>query len=102
MIELRAASANIARMRDSPGQVLALNTLATHRLSDPESLESLARLFPMAESSVVQTAIAGVLIRSDYEAIETADLLRTLREHRVKNRGGENMVDVLIRRLQVR
>jgi hypothetical protein len=100
--ELRAVTRGIARMRDSPGQVLALNTLATHRLSDPESLESLTQLFPMAESSVVQTAIAGVLIRSDYEAIETADLLRTLREHRMKNRGGENMVDVLIRRLQAR
>jgi hypothetical protein len=100
--ELRAVTRGIARMRDSPGQVLALNTLATHRLSDPESLESLKQLFPMAESSVVQTAIAGVLIRSDYEAIETADLLRTLREHRMKNRGGENMVDVLIRRLQAR
>ncbi len=100
--ELRAIARGIARMRDSAGQVLALNALASHRLSDPESLESLARLYPVADSPVVQTAIAGVLIRSDYEAIETDGLLRTLRAHRLRSRDGDNMVDVLIRRLQAR
>lgn len=100
--ELRAISRGIARMRESAGQVLALNALASHRLSDPESLESLARLYPVADSSVVQTAIAGVLIRSDYQAMETVGLLRTLRVHRLKSPDGENMVDVLIRRLKDR
>jgi hypothetical protein len=39
------------------------DTLAGQRLSDPESLDQLARLFPTAESASVQAAIAGILIR---------------------------------------
>ena len=43
----------------------------SHHLSDPRNPGRLARLFPVAESAGVQTAIAGVLIRSDYQAIAT-------------------------------
>jgi len=80
--------------------VHALDTLARYSLSDRESLEELARAFVAAKSSAVQRAIAGVLVRADYGVIATADLVRSLREHRVKSPGGEDLIDVLIRRLQ--
>jgi hypothetical protein len=98
--ELREITSGIARMNGSNAQVRALDTLADQHLSDPESLEELMRLFPLAESVGVQTAIAGVLIRADYKAIATPELLRTLRQSRLKSSGGPDLIDVLIRRLQ--
>jgi hypothetical protein len=98
--ELRAMTSEIARMNGSNAQVRALDTLADQHLSDPESLEELTRLFPLAESVSVQTAIAGVLIRADYKAIATPELVRTLRESRLKSSDGADLIDVLIRRLQ--
>jgi len=98
--ELRELTAGIARMGTPSGQVRALDALASLRLADPESLEALARLFPLAESESVQTAIAGVFIRSDYKAIDRLELAQTLRQHRIGPRAGENLIDVLIRRLQ--
>jgi len=78
----------------------ALDTLAHQHLSDPESLEELARLFPLAESVGVQTAIAGVLIRSDYKAFAKPELVQTLQRHRLPSSNGADLIDVLIRRLQ--
>jgi hypothetical protein len=98
--ELRKVTTEIARMSGSDAQVRALQALGRHRLSDPESLEALARLFPVAESLTVQTAIAGVLIRADYTAIARPELVRTLREHRRKSPNGDDLIDALIRRLQ--
>ncbi len=73
-------------MNGSDAKVRALETLARLRLSDRESLESLARLYPVAESPGVQTAIAAVLIRADYQTIASPELVQTLREHRLKSR----------------
>ena len=87
-------------MNGSNAQVRALDTLADQHLSDPESLEELTRLFPLAESVGVQTAIAGVLIRADYKAIDKPELVRTLRQSRLKSPDGADLIDVLIRRLQ--
>jgi hypothetical protein len=98
--ELRVAIAGIARMNESRAQVRALETLASQQLSDPESLEELMRLFPLAESVGVQTAIAGILIRSDYRAIAAPELVQTLRQSRLKSRDGADVIGVLIRRLQ--
>ncbi|HWZ73004.1 MAG TPA: hypothetical protein VN326_16220 [Casimicrobiaceae bacterium] len=98
--ELRTVTSGIARMNGSNAQVRALNTLAHQRLSDPESLEELARLFPLAESAGVQTAIAGVLIRSDYKAIAKPELVQTLQRHRLSSSNGADLIDVLIHRLQ--
>ena len=78
--ELRLVTARVARMNSSKAQIRALETLASQRLSDPDSLEELARLFPLTESVGVQTAIAGVLIRSDYQAIATPEFVQTLRQ----------------------
>jgi hypothetical protein len=97
--ELRSVATGIARMNAPDAQVRALDTLSAYRLSDRESLEALTRLFPRAKSAEVQRAIAGILIRSDYQAIAGPELVRSLREHRVKSAGGEDVVDVLIRRL---
>ena len=82
--ELRLVTASVARMNSSRAQIRALETLASQRLSDPDSLEELARLFPLTESVGVQTAIAGVLIRSDYQAIATPEFVQTLRQSRLK------------------
>ena len=99
--ELRAVASSVARMNGSDAKVRALETLARLRLSDRESLETLARLYPVAESPGVQTAIAAVLIRADYRQIAKPELVQTLREHRLKSAGaGQDLIDVLIRRLQ--
>jgi hypothetical protein len=98
--ELRAVTASVARMNGSEAKVRALETLARLRLSDRESLEALTRLYPVAESAGVQTAIAAVLIRADYRSIARPELVQTLREHRLKSGAGQDLIDVLIRRLQ--
>jgi hypothetical protein len=98
--ELRAIAAGVARMSGSEAKVRALETLARLRLSDGESLEALARLYPVAESAGVQTAIAAVLIRGDYQAIANPELVQTLRDRRLKSAAGPNEIDILIRRLQ--
>ena len=98
--ELRIVATGITRMHGSEAQVRALDTLASHRLSDRESLEELARLFPLAKSVNVQRAIAGILIRSDYQSLAKPELARALRQHRLKSPDGQDMIDVLIRRLE--
>jgi hypothetical protein len=87
-------------MTNVTAQARALDTLATQRLSDRESLEALAGLFERSSSSGVQLAIAGILLRSDYRTIATADLVQSLRQHRRKSSSGEDAIDILIRRVQ--
>ena len=98
--ELREVANGVAQMHDATAQVRALDTLADHRVSDPQALADLARLFPVAKTLDVQRAIAGVLLRADYETMDTAELARTLREHRFKSRDGRDLIDVLISRLE--
>ena len=64
------------------------------------NLQEIARLFPLARSLEVQRAIAGILIRSDTQKLERADLARTLRQHRLKSPDGSDVIDMLIRVLQ--
>jgi hypothetical protein len=99
--ELRGVTSGIVQMADSAAQVRALNTLAHHRLSDRTTLEALTRLYPVTKSVNVQRAIAGILIRSDYQQIATPELVRALQEHRLKSPDGQDLIDVLIRRLPV-
>lgn len=98
--ELRSLTARIARMTQPDAQVRALNALAAHPISDGASLEEMMRLFPNARTVGVQRAIAGVLIRSDFHAMDTGRLAGLLRDHRLKSTDGEDLIDVLIRRLQ--
>jgi len=53
-----------------------------------------------AGSGGVQLAIAGILLRSDYQTIASADLLQLLRQYRRRPSSSEDVVDVLIRRVQ--
>jgi hypothetical protein len=98
--ELRAATQAIARMGTPGAQVRALDALARLQLTDRQSLDALTQLFPATKSVNVQRAIAGVLIRSDYHPGERADLARTLSKQRLKSPDGQDVIDVLIRRLQ--
>jgi len=98
--ELRAVALRIARMSDAEAQVRALDTLALQAVSDHESLETLTRLFPVAKTLDVQRAIAGILIRADYRSIAKPELVRALREKRLKSPEGQDLIDVLIRRMQ--
>jgi hypothetical protein len=98
--ELRLVATAVAGMNNQEAQVRALDTLAHHALSDHQSLDALTRLFPVAKSLEVQRAIAGILIRADYQSIAKPELVRALRAHRLKSTGGQDLIDVLIRRLQ--
>ena len=98
--ELRLVATAIVGMNGSAAQVRALNTLARYQLTDHDVLTALARLFSLAKSVSVQRAIAGVLIRSDYMTIAGPDLVRMLREHRLKSPDGADLIDVLIRRME--
>jgi hypothetical protein len=55
---------------------------------------------PVAASLNVQRAIAGLIIRSDYRANATPETIRMLRESRLKSSSGEDIIDILIRRLE--
>jgi hypothetical protein len=98
--ELRVVAGGIMRMTGSGAQVRALDTLARHRLSDRESLDNLARLFPASESIDVQRAIAAVFIRSDYQSLPKPELVRVMSQSRLKSPSGSDIIDILIRRLQ--
>ncbi len=98
--DLRVAASEIARMTDPATQIRALETLARHRLSDPQSLDELARLFPAAGTLDVQRAIAAVFIRSDYESLSRPEIVQLLSEYRRKSPGGDDIIDILIRRLR--
>ena len=98
--ELRTVAHGIVRMPARDAQIRALDTLAAHRVADPDSLAALAALFPQAKSLQVQRAIAGILIRADHGALARADLARTLKRHRVRSPDGQDVIDVLIRRLE--
>jgi hypothetical protein len=98
--EVRAVSTAIARMSASDAQVRALETLAQQRVSDPESLREIARMFQLARSVQVQRAIAGILIRADHRVLGQQELARSLKQHRLKSPDGEDVIDALIRVLQ--
>jgi len=98
--ELRSVTSGIARMPAAGGQVRALETLARQRLADPQSLQEIAGLFPLARSLDVQRAIAGILLRADTKMLARADLARSLRQHRLKSPDGNDVIDMLIRVLQ--
>ena len=99
-VEIRALTEGILQMSDGTAQAHALDALATQRVADRDSLEALARLFATSGSSSVQVAIAGILLRSDYRTIASADFLQMLRQYRGRLSSGEDASDILIRRVQ--
>jgi hypothetical protein len=98
--EVRTLTSSIARMSAASAQARALETLARQRLTDAQSLQEVASLFPLARSLEVQRAIAGILVRSNYRVLARAELARSLRQHRLKSPDGDDIIDVLIRLLQ--
>ena len=98
--EVRAIASSIGRMTTARAQVRALETLARQRLTDAQSLQEIARLFPLAGSLEVQRAIAGILIRADTKVLARAELARAIRQHRLKSPDGHDVIDVLIGLLQ--
>lgn len=98
--ELRVVTNAIARMTGSGTQVRALDTLARHHVSDRQSLNELVRLFPVAGSVDVQRAIAAVLIRADDQAIVKPEVAHLLSQYRLKSPTGDDIIDILIRRLR--
>ena len=97
--ELREVTSGIARMTAAAAQVRALETLARHQIADPEIFEELSRLYTRASSVAVQRAIAEVFVRSGYRGTG-ASLVNLLKQHRLPSGGGEDLIDVLIARLQ--
>jgi len=98
--ELRLMAAEIARMPGARAQVRALDTLGRLHIIDREIVEGLTRSFAAATSLDVQRAIAEIFLRSGAQAMVRSDLASVLREHRIKSHDGEDLVDVLIRRLE--
>jgi len=49
----------------------------------------------------VQRAVAGILVRSDLGDMAKADIAQRLRQRRLKSSDGADMIDVLIRRLEI-
>jgi hypothetical protein len=97
--ELRMVAHAITRMRAPGGQVRALAVLSRHRLSDRQSLDALAQFFPAAASVDVQRAIAAVFIRSDFRLLPGPETARMLSRSRLKSTSGDDIIDILIRRL---
>jgi hypothetical protein len=100
--ELRSVAAGIVSMDPSDAQVRALEALGRHYVSDREIVNMLTRLFARTSSWSVQAAIAGILIRADQASIASPQLLRILSDNRRPSPPGENMIDALIDRLQLR
>ena len=99
--EFRDVANGVAHMPRSGAQLHTLDTLARQHISDRVSLDELARLFPVADTIGVQRAIAGVLIRANYADLDRVALVHTLTESRLKSPDGDDLIDVLIRRLQL-
>ena len=99
--ELRQVTAAIVRMPASHAQVRALEALGRHYVSDREVLDMLVQHFAATPSWPVQAAIAGILIRADRGSLAAPPLLRTLQERRRHAPKANNILDALIRRLQL-
>ena len=97
--ELREVALGIARRAGNGLPVRALDTLARLHVADREVLEELTRAFAGARSVSVQRAIAEVFLRSDPRAIPRTELVSVLRQHRLKAPGGEDLIDVLLKKL---
>lgn len=98
--EIRTAIADIGEMHDPAAQARALDILARHGITGIDALTALVNLYPLASTPAVQRAIAGILIRSDYRALASTQVIAMLRAFRLPERNGNAMVDILIRRLE--
>jgi len=98
--ELREVAAGISRMSSPMVQVRALGALERLNIEDGEVLRELEGAFASAKTPGVQSAIAEVFIRSGAPGISRPELASLLRRHRLPAVRGEDLVDVLLKRLQ--
>ena len=98
--ELREVAAGISRIASPVVQVRALGALARLNIDDHEILRELEGAFAAAKTAGVQSAIAEVFIRSGAPGISKPELASLLRRHRLPSRQGEDLVEVLLKRLQ--
>lgn len=101
-VELRLLIEQIATMRPGDRQVLALEALRHHRIDDRGVVQRLTRLYADRPSAAVQSAIAGILIHADPNAIDTEALTQTLLARRLGEPGGSPLIDLLLDTLQWR
>jgi hypothetical protein len=99
--EFRGVANGVAHVRRSEAQIRVLDTLARQHVSDRASLDELARLFPEADTVGVQRALAGVFIRANYADLDRVALVHTLTESRLDSPDGDDLIDALVRRLQM-
>jgi len=99
--EFRDVANGVAQMPRSGAQLRTLDTLARQHISDRASFDELARVFSAADTVGVQRAIAGIFIRADYAELDRVALVHTLTDGRLKSPDGDDLIDVLIRRLQL-
>ena len=97
--ELREVAQSILRIKSPAAQVRALETLARLHVTDKEVLDDLARLFRHSASLQVQRAVAEVFIRAG-DAAADPRFEAVFRQHRIRSSTGDDLIDVLIRRLQ--
>jgi hypothetical protein len=98
--ELRALALRIAAMPEAPARIRALDALGRLHIVDRQIVDGLVRSFTTATSAALQTAIAEIFLRSDSKTIAPPGLASVLRQHRIRSSGGEDLIDVLIGRLQ--
>lgn len=99
--ELRQLAAAITRMSGKEAQVLALEALSRHPLADSATMNELIGLFGRTRVPEVQRAVAGILIRADYRAIATPEVVQAFRLARIQPATGTDAVDILIRRMEL-
>jgi hypothetical protein len=97
--ELRAMARRISVMPGSAAQVRAFDTFGRLSVADRGIATELLSSFTIATSLEVQKAIAEVFLRSGTPAGDKASLASDLRRHRIRSAGGDDLIEVLIRRL---
>jgi hypothetical protein len=100
--ELRPLVERIAALQPDDRQLLALEALQHHRIDDPQAVQRLARLYADSPLAAVQSAVAGILIRADRQAIDAEALMHTLIDKRLPAPGGGPLIDLLLDTLQRR
>jgi hypothetical protein len=97
--ELRAVVAGIVAMKAPAAQARALEALARLHVTDEASLDELARLF--ARHDIARGAARHRRGVSSVQAgTARRSWRRSFRERRVRSGGGEDLIDVLIRRMR--
>lgn len=83
-------------------QVTTLGILAKLYVSEAEVLSRLLEYFTNTASPEVQRAIAGVFVRARFDHIDKRAFASTLSQRRLRSTGDRDVIDFVIRRLELR